>query len=279
MLLESTSINSTIGINDGSESKIGRQHVKTAMRRIGIDALSPSARHQTRARPQDPSISAARHGDYATEPSLAMEITYILTAIGFADLAVVLDCAARRGLSWRLSITMNFCVERWRIPWLVPASRKFQHGSGSQFTGQAFTGVLADNGIAISMDGTAHGETTCLSNGSGATSNTRRCAVDSVSRARSPIGLYLNFHNSRRPHFRSWRQHAGSSLLYPLPSVWQPNAPAAVPSIDAETTGTSSISLEGHSNGDTLPMLQFPDLYRSATCSVMKVAAKEEVRE
>lgn len=62
-------------------------------------------------------------------------------------------------------------------------------------------------------------------------------------------------------------------------SVWQPNAPAAVPSIDAETTGTSSISLEGHSNRDTLPMLQFPDLYRSATCSVMKVAAKEEVRE
>lgn len=70
MLLESTSINSTIGINDGSESKIGRQHVKTAMRRIGIDALSASAHHQTRARPQDPSISAARHGDYATEPSL-----------------------------------------------------------------------------------------------------------------------------------------------------------------------------------------------------------------
>lgn len=70
MLLESTSINSTIGINDGSESKIGRQHVTTAMRRIGIDALSPSAHHQTRARPQDPSISAARHGDYATEPSL-----------------------------------------------------------------------------------------------------------------------------------------------------------------------------------------------------------------
>lgn len=53
----------------------------------------------------------------------AMEITYILMAIGFADLAVVLDCAARRGLLWRLSITMNFCVERRRIPWLVPASR------------------------------------------------------------------------------------------------------------------------------------------------------------
>lgn len=78
---------------------------------------------------------------------------------------------------------------------------------------------------------------------------------------------------------RSWRQHAGSSYFTRCHSVWQPNAPAAVPSIEAETTGTSSISLEGHPNGDTLPMLQFRDLYRSATCSVMKVAEKEEVRE
>lgn len=218
MLLESTSINSTIGINDGSESKIGRQHVKTAMRRIGIDALSPSARHQTRARPQDPSISAARHGDYATEPSLAMEITYILTAIGFADLAVVLDCAARRGLSWRLSITMNFCVERWRIPWLVPASRTSSTRLRLSVHSTGFYRRARRRRYCDQHGRNAHGETTCLSNGSGATSNTRRCArYDSVSRARSPIGLYLNFHNSRRPHSRSWRQHAGSSLLYPLP--------------------------------------------------------------
>lgn len=128
------------------------------------------------------------------------------------------------------------------------------------------------------MDGTAHGERTCLSNGSGATSNTRRCPrYDSVSQARS--GLYLNFHNSRRPH----SGHGGSTpdqayftRAIPYGSL---TPPAAVPSIDAETTGTSSISLEGHSNGDTLPMLQFPDQYRSATCSVMEVAAKEEVRE
>ncbi|MCK1491942.1 hypothetical protein IVB14_16310 [Bradyrhizobium sp. 180] len=211
-----------------------------------------------------------------------MEITYILMAHGFADLAVVLDCAARRGLSWRLSITMKQ-PSASNAGVFLGSSRQaghLQRGSGSQFIGQAFTGVLADNVIAISMDGTAHGETTCLSNGSGATSNTRRCArYDSVSRARSPIGLYLNFHNSRRPHSGHGGSTPDQTYFTRCHSVWQPNAPAAVPSIDAETTGTSSISLEGHSNGDTLPMLQFPDLYRSATCSVMKVAAKEEVRE
>ena len=154
-----------------------------------------------------------------------------------------------------------------------------QHGSGSQFTGQAFTGVLADNGIAISMDGTAHGETTCLSNGSGATSNTRRCArYDSVSQARSPIGLYLNFHNSRRPH----SGHGGST-----PD--QATLPAAIP-CGSLTPGSGPTYRRGN-NRDQLYFTggtfqrghsahaAIPDLYRSATGSVMKVAAKEEVRE
>lgn len=81
-----------------------------------------------------------------------------------------------------------FCVETLAYSLARPRQAgHLQHGSGSQFAGQAFTGVLADNGIVISMDGTAHGETTFLSNGSGATSNTRRCArYDSVSQARSP---------------------------------------------------------------------------------------------
>src|SRR6202011_2853894 len=66
-------------------------------------ALSPSAHHQARTRPQDLSVSAAQHGDHASEPGLAMDITYIPMARGFVYLAVVLDWATRRVLSWRLS--------------------------------------------------------------------------------------------------------------------------------------------------------------------------------
>ena len=86
----------------------------------------------------------------------AMDITYIPKARGFVYLAVVLDWVTRRVLSWRLSITMEaaFCVET-----LEDAVAR--HGrpdvsntdQGSEFTGSAFTGVLAGNGIAISMDG------------------------------------------------------------------------------------------------------------------------------
>ncbi len=77
-------------------------------------------------------------------------------ARGFVYLAVVLDWFSRRVLSWRLSITMEaaFCVEtledalaRYGKPDV------FNTDQGSQFTGTAFTGVLASNGITISMDG------------------------------------------------------------------------------------------------------------------------------
>ena len=85
-----------------------------------------------------------------------MDITYIPMKRGFVYLAVVLDWATRRVLSWRLSITMEaaFCVET-----LEDALAR--HGKpeicntdqGSQFTGADFTGLLASNGVAISMDG------------------------------------------------------------------------------------------------------------------------------
>src|SRR5215207_866426 len=85
-----------------------------------------------------------------------MDITYIPMARSFVYLAVVLDWFSRRVLSWRVSITMEaaFCVET-----LADALARhgkpdiFNTDQGSQFTGAAFTGVLANNGIAISMDG------------------------------------------------------------------------------------------------------------------------------
>jgi putative transposase len=68
----------------------------------------------------------------------------------------VLDWATRRVLSWRLSITMEaaFCVATLEDA-LARHGRPdiFNTDQGSQFTGAAFTGVLASNGIAVSMDG------------------------------------------------------------------------------------------------------------------------------
>ncbi len=81
---------------------------------------------------------------------------YIPMARGFVYLVAVVDWFTRRVLSHRVSITMDttFCVEA-----LEEAIGKhgrpeiFNSDQGSQFTSEAFTGVLLANGIAISMDG------------------------------------------------------------------------------------------------------------------------------
>ncbi|MBB4383365.1 transposase InsO family protein [Bradyrhizobium sp. SBR1B] len=77
-------------------------------------------------------------------------------ARGFVYLAVVLDWFSRRVLSWRVSITMEaaFCVETLEDALARHGKPDiFNTDQGSQFTGAAFTGVLASHRIAISMDG------------------------------------------------------------------------------------------------------------------------------
>jgi len=84
------------------------------------------------------------------------DITYIRIGRGFAYLVAIIDWFSRNVLSWRLSNTMDtaFCIEA-----LEDALSKygrpeiFNSDQGSQFTSEAFTGVLKKHDIAISMDG------------------------------------------------------------------------------------------------------------------------------
>jgi len=137
--------------------KIGRRHVKTLMQRMGIEALYRRPR-TTKPEPGHKVYPYLLRGMEITRPNQvwAMDITYIPMARGFVYLAVVLDWFSRRVLSWRLSITMEaaFCVEALEDALARHGKPDiFNTDQGSQFTGQAFTGVLAGNAIAISMDG------------------------------------------------------------------------------------------------------------------------------
>ena len=94
--------------------KIGRRHVKTLMRRMGIEALYRRPR-TTKPEPGHkiyPYLLAVQRSRDRTRFG-AIDITYIPMARGFVYLAVVLDWYSRRVLSWRLSMTMEatFCVE------------------------------------------------------------------------------------------------------------------------------------------------------------------------
>ena len=195
------------GLLSADGCKIGRRHVTTLMRRMGIEALYRRPR-TTKPAPGHKIYPYLLRGIEIARPNQvwAMDITYIPMARGFVYLAVVLDWFSRRVLSWRVSITMEaaFCVET-----LEDALAR--HGKldiintdqGSQFTGAAFTVLLADNGIAISMDGKGAWRDNVFVERLWRSVKYEEVylrAYDSVSEARASIGRYLDFYNGRRPH-------------------------------------------------------------------------------
>ena len=187
--------------------KIGRRHVKTLMRRMGIEALYRRPR-TTKAEPGHKVYPYLLRGLLIERPNQvwAMDITYIPMARGFVYLAVVLDWASRRVLAWRLSITMeaSFCVEALEEALACHGKPDIVNtDQGSQFTGAAFTGKLADNGIAISMDGKGAWRDNVFVERLWRSVKYEEVylrAYDSVSEARTAIGRYLDFYNRRRPH-------------------------------------------------------------------------------
>ena len=102
------------GLLAAKGSKVGRRHVKTLMRRMGIEALYRKPR-TTKPEPGHKIFPYLLRGLEITRPNQvwAMDITYIPMAQGFVYLTVVLDWFSRRVLAWRMSITMEaaFCVE------------------------------------------------------------------------------------------------------------------------------------------------------------------------
>jgi putative transposase len=186
---------------------IGREMVRTMMRRMCIEALY-----------RRPNTSKAEPG-YKIYPYLlrdlrvdrpnqvwAMDITYIPMARGFVYLAAVVDWFSRRVLAWRLSITMevDFCLEAVEEA-LAKYGRAeiFNTDQGSPFTSAAFTGLLLENKIAISMDGRGSWRDNVFVERLWRSVKYEEVylrAYESVGDARASLGQYLDFYNRKRPH-------------------------------------------------------------------------------
>ena len=187
--------------------KIGRRHVKTLMQRMGIEALyrRPGT---TKPEPGHKIYPYLLRAMVVTRPNQvwAMDITYIPMARGFVYLAVVLDWFSRRVLSWRLSITMEaaFCVATLEDALARHGKPDiFNTDQGPQFTSEVFTGVLAGNGIAISMDGKGAWRDNVFVERLWRTVKYEEVylkAYDSVSEARNSIGRFLDFYNRASQH-------------------------------------------------------------------------------
>ena len=205
-------------------SQVGRRHIKTLMRKMGIEALYRRPR-TTRPEPGHKIYPYLLRGLEIVRPNQvwAMDITYIPMAKGFVYLAVVLDWFSRRVLSWRLSITLGaaFCIEALQEALARHGKPEvFNTDQGSQFTGTAFTGVLANNDIAISMDGKGAWRDNVFVERLWRSVKYEEVylrAYDGVSEARSSIGRYLDFYNRRRPHSSLDGATPDQAYFTPLP--------------------------------------------------------------
>jgi putative transposase len=186
---------------------IGRKHVATLMRRMGIEALYQKANTSRRhaAHPIYPYFLRGLTID-APNQVWAMDTTYIPMRRGFVYLTVVLDWATRRVLAWRLSNSLGAdvavaaveeAIAKYGVPEIMNTDQ------GSQFTSGDFIDVLERHAIAISMDGKGCWRDNVFVERLWKTVKYEHVylhAYDSVSEARAKLATYLEFYNRRRPH-------------------------------------------------------------------------------
>jgi putative transposase len=186
---------------------VGRRHIKTLMRKMGVEAIYRKP-NTSKPAPGNRIYPYLLRGLTVTRPNQvwAMDITYIPMARGFVYLAAVVDWFTRRVLAWKLSITMesSFCVEA--LEEALSKNEKpeiFNTDQGSQFTSEAFTGRLKKEGISISMDGKGRWRDNVFVERVWKSIKYEEVylhAYESVQQARESIGRYLEFYNSVRPH-------------------------------------------------------------------------------
>ena len=191
----------------GEGIAIGRARVVTLMRRIGIEALY---RRPHTSKPADghKEFPNLLRGLSIERPNQvwAMDLTYIPMARGFVYLAAMMDWFSRRVLAWRVSIGMEveFCLDALDEALLRYGRPEiFNTDQGSQFTSTAFTGLLMQHGIAVSMDGRGCWRDNVFVERLWRSLKYEEVylrAYDSVGQARASLGRYLAFYNRTRPH-------------------------------------------------------------------------------
>jgi putative transposase len=186
---------------------VGRGHVSTLMKKMGIHALYQKPRLSV-PHPAHKVYPYLLRGKEVTRANQcwAADITYLPMARGFCYLVAVMDWASRKVLAWRLSNTLDalFCTEA-----IEEAIRKygipeiFNTDQGSQFTSEAFITILNTNGIRISMDSRGRWIDNIFIERlwrSVKYEDVYLKAYSSIPEARRGLTEYFEFYNQRRRH-------------------------------------------------------------------------------
>ena len=215
------------GLLLGEGYKVGRLHIRTLMKRMGIEAIyrRPNTSKPAPGHKIYPYLLRKLTIDRPNQV-WAMDITYIPMKRGFVYLAAVVDWFSRRVLSWRLSITLevDFCIKAVEEALARHGKPElFNTDQGSQFTSIAFTKILKDAKVGISMDGKGAWRDNVFVERLWRTIKYEEIylhAYESVPEARAAIGKYLAFYNSKRPHSsldRMTPDQAYFKSLQPIP--------------------------------------------------------------
>jgi putative transposase len=188
-------------------NKVGRRHIRTLMRKMGIDVLYRKP-NTSRKREENKVYPYLLRDLPVRRPNQvwATDITYIPMRRGFVYLVVVLDWFSRRVLSWRLSntLTTDFCIEA--VEEAIARYGKpdiFNTDQGCQFTSVDFVGLLESNGIRISMDGKGCWRDNVFVERLWRTIKYEQVylhAYSSMQEAKTHLNEYLEFYNLVRPH-------------------------------------------------------------------------------
>ena len=136
--------------------RVNRKRVQRLMRQMGLEGLFPGRKT---------TLPAAEHKVYPyllrgltidrPDQVWCSDITYVPLRYGYLYLVAVMDWFSRHVLAWRLSNTLEatFCIEAVEAALGQRRPEIFNTDQGAQFTSEAFTSVLQQNRVAISMDG------------------------------------------------------------------------------------------------------------------------------
>jgi putative transposase len=205
---------------------IGRKHVGTLMRRMGIEALyrKPNTSRRHVAHKIWPYLLRERKIERSNQV-WSLDTTYIPMARGFVYLTAVIDWATRRVLAHRVAITMEAehavaaleeAFAKYGLPEIVNTDQ------GSQFTSAVFTGAVLDRGVAVSMDGRGSWRDNVFIERLWRSVKYEEVylkAYESVSQARQSIADYLSWYNHRRPHSSLSDQTPHEAYFAMLPAI------------------------------------------------------------
>jgi len=230
----------------------GRRRVRTLVLRMGIQALyrKPNTSKAAKGHKIYPYLLRGVPVTRANQ-AWAMDITYIPMARGFVYLAAVVDWYSRRVLAWNISITMDvqFCLDTVQEALeRYPAPEIFNTDQGSQFTSRAFTDLLKDNDIRISMDGKGCWRDNVFVERLWRSVKYEEVylkAYETVCECRASIGKYLVLYNSGRPHSRLDRATPDQTYFETPPLADAPYTDADNPLLEsalaARTHATTSL--------------------------------------